>query len=257
VRSPAHFVHYLPPPIRLRSRNYRQLPRSSEAILAMQWHGGITCLCHCIARILPWVFFCPKLVRIRMHRASIKNPFPSRPRLPIPRPPRILTYHPSPLVPLPPTTFRTRAGGRAVTRGRTSRPDNANNKSGGSGPRRAIERVSFAPPARHPVHPPPSPDNTTPPPPAPRDRTSLLCAARTTQTRAATGGRAATRDRTSLHLAARMRRTRAATGGRAAMRDRTSLLRAAQTTVVSWRTRRAMEGRQWGGGGGDIGGSII
>ena len=141
-------------------------------------------------------FFSPQ-TRAYSHAPRIeKKPFPSRPRLPSPRPPRILTYHPSPFVPLPPTTFRTRAGGRAVTRGRTSRPDNANNKSGGSGPRRAIERVSFAPPARHPVHPPPSPDNTTPPPPAPRDRTSLLRDAQTTRTRAAAGGQAATRDRT-------------------------------------------------------------
>ncbi len=160
------------------------------------------------------------------------------------------------------------------TQPRTSRPDNANNKSGGS------ERVSFAPPARHPVHPPPAPCN----------QTSLLRAPQTMQTRAAAGGQAATRDRTrrvvklvsfappgrrkrsngptypinpplplcapihknqhktrdrtSLHLVAQTRRTRAATGGRAAMRDRTSLLRSAQTTVVSWRTRRAMEGRQ-------------
>ena len=34
------------------------------------------------------------------------------------------------------------------------------------------------------------------------------------------------------------------------LRDRTYLLRAAHTTVLSWRTRRAMEGRQWRGGGG-------
>jgi hypothetical protein len=40
--------------------------------------------------IFALVFFRFKIVRIRMHDASIKNPFPSHPYLPPPHPPNLL-----------------------------------------------------------------------------------------------------------------------------------------------------------------------
>ena len=87
------------PPIRLRSRNNRQLRHSSAAISAMQSHGGKTCPCHCVARILPWVFFHCKLVHICMHSASIKKTISVAPIVSLPPPSNPDDTTPLPLCP--------------------------------------------------------------------------------------------------------------------------------------------------------------
>ena len=108
MRSPANFVHYLPPPSCLRWCKLGQPTYSPAAIWAMQWHGGKTCPCRCIARFLPVFFFAANSC-VRAHTIIEKIPFPSCRAHHLPFPPFNPNNTPPPTcAPLSPTFIRRR-----------------------------------------------------------------------------------------------------------------------------------------------------
>ena len=103
-----NFVHYLPPPSCLRWCKLGQPTYSPAAIWAMQWHGGKTCPCRCIARFLPCFFFAANSC-VRAHTSIEKIPFPSCRAHRLPFQPFNPNNTPPPTrSPLPPTFIRRR-----------------------------------------------------------------------------------------------------------------------------------------------------
>jgi len=120
VLSPAHFVHYLPP----HSAPPAQLLAASAFFRgdfgdAVAWGHNLPMPLHRANFALG--FFLPQTRAYSHAPRTINNPFPSRPRLPIPRPP-ILTIPPlSPCVPPPNNLSNARGGARRDARSNESR----------------------------------------------------------------------------------------------------------------------------------------
>ncbi len=81
---------------------------SPPSILAMQWQGGKTCQCRCIAQFLTWVFSCLKPVHNSTHDELKKTQFPCMHCLPHHPSSNCVNTPPSAGAPLLPTNIPRR-----------------------------------------------------------------------------------------------------------------------------------------------------